>query len=94
MRVQWCHTITSSLQVCNGVKQGGVLSPILFAVYVDSLLSRLEQSGVGCHIGAHFVLALAACDYYVTLVVPSRSGIQFALHYDIIFNGTKSQLLF
>ena len=35
-------------EVCNGVKQGGILSLILFAVYVDSLFSRLEQSGVGC----------------------------------------------
>ena len=73
----------------------------LFAVYVDSLLGRLEQSGVGCHIGGHFVGALAYADD-VTLVAPSRSGIrtlinvceQFALDYDITFNGTKSQLMF
>ena len=77
------------------------MSPILFAVYVDSLLGRLEQSGVGCHIGGHFVGALAYADD-VTLVAPSRSGIrtlinvceQFALDYDITFNGTKSQLMF
>ena len=50
------------------------MSPILFAVYVDSLLGRLEQSGVGCHIGGHFVGALAYADD-VTLVAPSRSGI-------------------
>ena len=101
LRVQWCQTLTSSFKVCNGVKQGGVLSPILFAVYVDSLLGRLEQSGVGCHIGGHFVGALAYADD-VTLVAPSRSGIrtlinvceQFALDYDITFNGTKSQLMF
>ena len=42
----------------NGVKQDGVLSPILFAVYVDSLLGILGQSGMGCHIGGHFVGAL------------------------------------
>ena len=101
LRVQWCQTLTSCFKVCNGVKQGGVLSPILFAVYVDSLLGRLEQSGVGCHIGGHFVGALAYADD-VTLVAPSRSGIrtlinvceQFALDYDITFNGTKSQLMF
>ena len=77
------------------------LSPILFAVYVDSLLGRLGQSGVGCHTGRHFVAALTYA-YDVTLVAPSRSGIrtlinvceQFALDYDITFNGTKSQLMF
>ena len=51
LRVQWCQTLTSSFKVCYGVKQGRVLSPILFAVYVDSLLGRLEQRGVCCHIG-------------------------------------------
>ena len=56
---------------------------------------------MGCHIGGHFVGALAYADD-VTLVAPSRSGIrtlinvceQFALDYDITFNGTKSQLMF
>ena len=59
LRVQWCQTLTSSFKVYNGVKQGGVLSLILFAVYVDSMLDRLKQSGVGCHIAGHFVGALA-----------------------------------
>ena len=75
LRVPWCQTQTSSFKVCNGVKQGGVLSPILYAVYVDSLFGRLEQSGVGCHIGGHFVGALDYADD-VTLVAPSRSGIR------------------
>ena len=94
LTVQWCQTLTSSGKVCNGVKQGVVLFPILFVVYVDSLLSGLEQIGVGCHIGGHFVGALGYADD-VTLVAPSRSGIrtlinvceQFAL-------GTKSQFRF
>ena len=101
LRVQWCQTLTSSFKVCNGVKQSGDLSPMLFSVYVDSLLGRLEQSGVGYDIGGHFVGALAYADD-VTLVGPSRSGIhtlinvceQFARDYDITFNGTKHQLMF
>ena len=95
LRVQWCQTLTSSFKVCNGVKQGGVLSPILFAVYVDSLLGRLEQSGVGCHIGGHFVgaLAYAGCAKSVRYTYSYQCE-QFALDYDITFNGTKSQLMF
>ena len=61
----------------------------------------VHESGVGCHIGGHFVGVLAYADD-VTLVVPRWSGIhtlinvseQFTLDYDITFNGTKSQLLF
>ena len=103
MRVQWSQTLASSFKVCIDAKQCGVLSPILFALFVDSLLGRLEQSGVGCHICGHFigVLAYAYADD-VTLVVQSRSGIRtlcnicehLALDYDITFNGTKCQLMF
>ncbi len=35
----------------NGVKQGGVLSPTLFGVYIDGILLQLKKSGIGCHIG-------------------------------------------
>ena len=33
--------------VSRGVRQGGVISPILFALYIDDLLYELQQSGVG-----------------------------------------------
>ena len=49
MSVQWNHNCHSSgFSVSNGVQQGGVLSPFLFAVYLDSLLKELSLSGVGC----------------------------------------------
>ena len=35
----------------NGVKQGGVLSPILFSIYIDEMLTRLCMSGFDCMIG-------------------------------------------
>jgi len=39
----------------NGVKQGEVLSPVLYCVYIDDLLLALSNSGVGCYIGSNFV---------------------------------------
>jgi len=47
------------LSVCNVVGQGGVISPKLFYIYIDDLLSRLSLSGVGCYIDISFVGALA-----------------------------------
>jgi len=49
-RVQWSPGyLSSSLNVTNGVRQGGVLSPFLFAIYLDSTLDELSASGVGCY---------------------------------------------
>ena len=36
-------------------KQGGVLSPILFCIYIDNLLMSLRKNDIGCHVGSHFV---------------------------------------
>ena len=41
----------------SGVRQAGVLSPYLFAVYVDDVLQRLKKCGLGCHIN-HFASTL------------------------------------
>ena len=46
----------------NGVKQGGVISPILFNLYIDRLLIRLQKSGVGCHINNIYMRALSYAD--------------------------------
>jgi len=36
------HYISDYFSVYNGVRQGGVLSPILFCVYIDNLLQKLS----------------------------------------------------
>ncbi len=44
-----------SLVFLNGTKQGGVLSPILFADYIDGMLERLKESGIGCYLSNSYV---------------------------------------
>ena len=58
--------------VSNGVKQGGVLSLMLFSLYIDPLLQKLKQSGVGCHINFMGVLSYAD---EITLICPSIWGL-------------------
>ena len=60
----------------NGVKQGSIISPILFTIYLDILLERLKNNGVGCYIGDKFVGALAYADDLV-LMSPSVRGKMF-----------------
>ena len=38
LRIKWGNSMSNAFSVKNGVKQGGVLSPFLFAVYMDALL--------------------------------------------------------
>ena len=87
--------------VQNGVKQGGIVSPILFCVYVDGLLQRLRDSKIGCWIGSVYVGVLAYADD-VTLLAPTPRAMRlqlqicedYAREYRIVFNVTKSATMF
>ena len=78
IRVKWEHTLSCEFFVKNGVKQGGLLSPLLFAVYIDELLLQLQASGFGSYIGHYFVGALAYADD-VTLLGPTLTSIKLML---------------
>ena len=100
LQVLWGNVCSKVFSACNGVKQGGVLSPVLFAVYMDELLMRLKKTGIGCHIGASFLGALAYADD-LTLLCPTLKSLGmlvriceiFSDEYDVLFNGPKSQFL-
>ena len=47
-------TSTSIFTVSNGVKQGGVLSPVIFNVYMDDRSTRLCDSNIAGHISYKF----------------------------------------
>ena len=100
LRVQWQGEYSESFGVSNGVKQGGVISPVLFCVYMDDLLAKLENSGVGCYMGRVFSGAFGYADD-LTLLSPSIVALKkmisicssYALEHDIKFNGSKSQMI-
>ena len=48
--IQWGETKSSLFTILNGVRQGGILSPKLFSVYMDDLSNMLIRSGVDCYI--------------------------------------------
>jgi len=71
-RVSWNGICSCSFAVGSGVKQGGMISAILFSIYIDSLQGALRNSGFGCYIGHMFLGALAYADDIV-LLVPTYS---------------------
>ena len=98
--VKWNNKLSQPFSVTNGVRQGGVLSPLFFSIYIDDLLVKLKESGLGCHIGNYYFGALGYADDLI-LVCPTKEGLRkmiricesYAAEHDIIFNGSKSNLL-
>ena len=100
LRTRWLSAVSGSFNALNGVKQGGIFSPILFSLYMDILIGRLESLGIGCHVGNNFVGAFCYADD-LTLLCPSLKGLQtmlnvcetFAKEYDLQFNPKKSECI-
>ena len=51
----------------SGVRQGGVLSPILFNPYMDPIIELLQASDLGCHIHGAYVGCLLYADDIILL---------------------------
>ena len=95
--IRWGNKLSEPFRVSNGIKQGGLLSPYLFNLYVDSLSEQLNRTGVGCLAGVALINHLAYADNMV-LVAPSKRALQMLLNvcskyanaHDIIYNIEKS----
>ena len=100
LQVKWNDILSDKFEVTNGVRQGGVLSPLFYSIYIDDLLEKLKRNGIGCHIGHHFVGAFGYADDLI-LLSPSLTGLMnmikicedYACEHDILFNGKKSKYL-
>ena len=96
MQVRFGTAMSSHFSISNGVKQGGVLSPILFTIYIDNLIILLRKFNIGCKIGNSFLGVFGYADD-LTLLCPSLAGLKqmlnvcedYAKEYNILFNASK-----
>ena len=98
--VKWNNSISRSFHVKSGVRQGGILSPRLFILYVNDLLIALRASGAGCYIEEMFVAAIMYADD-LALLAPTRKSMQqllnicqeFGIDWCLTYNPTKTSVL-
>src|SRR6218665_3282926 len=98
--VKWDNILSDMITLNCGVRQGGVLSPVLFAVYVNELIEKLSKSKYGCRIGDMFLgcimytddlilISASMCDLQVMTDICSDELINI----DMKLNIAKSQIL-
>ena len=82
------------------VWQGGLLSPVFIAIYVDTLIQKLKQTGVGYNINGQFFGCLFYADDIILLAHTLRGmqkmldiSSEFALEFDTKFSATESVAL-
>ena len=77
--VRWNGTLSSDFNLSNGVKQGAVLSAILYCVYVNGLFQKLREQKTGCWIEDDYLGMLGYADDNF-LLSPTLDGLQEMLN--------------
>ena len=67
--IQWNGVIGKVFDIHCGVRQGGILSLMLFCIYMDDLIKELRLSGFGTYLNNLFIGSiLYADDIDITLM--------------------------
>ena len=95
--IRWGSSYSETFVASNGVRQGGVLSPHLFNLYMDDLSLKLNSSKIGCNVNGTALNHLMYADDTV-LIAPTAKALQYlillceeyAMKCEITFNIKKS----
>lgn len=98
-QVKWNNSVSDKFNISNGVRQGGILSPHFYNIFVDELYKKLEICQSGCFMGTHYTGIIGYADD-VTILAPSAVAAQkllnicseFCIDNGIVLNEKKSKL--
>jgi len=77
--IKWGSVMSRCFRLFCGIRQGGVLSPYLFAVYIDSIVVKVLKSNIGCYVKWTCMSVLLYADDII-LLAPSITALQQLLH--------------
>jgi len=77
--VKWNNNFSYFFCLSAGVRQGGVLSPYLFAVFMDDIIDKIKAVNLGCHVSLICTSIFLYADDIV-LLAPTVSGLQQVLY--------------
>ena len=100
-RVKWGDEYSEWFAVTAGVRQGGILSPDFYSIYVDDLIAKLRECRKGCYFLADFAAAFFYADNMV-LLAPSLRGLdsllricgEYCSEWDICLSAKESNNLY
>ena len=100
VKVRYKSELSNEWKIHRGVRQGGVLSGLLFGIYIDSLIQKISGMKYGCRLGIHSANVIVYADDMV-LLAPSATGLQLLLNeaykeagnLGLEFNQDKSKYL-
>ena len=98
--IRWNNILSDPFTVSNGARQGSILSPTLFSIYLDSLSAKLSASGVGCTFNSKCFSHLVYADHTV-LLAPSPKAVQtlinicvsLANNHGLAYNEQKTKFM-
>ena len=73
--VKWGHVLSHFYELKTGVRQGAVLSPLLFSIFMDRLASAVNKEKLGCRIGISCCAIFMYADD-VILLAPTVHALQ------------------
>jgi hypothetical protein len=76
--VRWGGHYSYFFKLLAGVRQGGVLSPVLFAIFIDGIVNKVRAANVGCYNSTVCVSIFLYADD-ILLLSPTVTGLQTLL---------------
>ena len=98
-KMQYRSATTEEYPIERGVKQGGILSPYLFAFFVDDMLKQAKDRGLGARLDSIFVGLICYAD---DILLVARSpwelqqmmddAVEYFDHWKLKFNASKTEI--